>query len=104
MVFEVNRKKCEGKMTLTMTDEACIENDKEVIQTIAYLNLAINLLVTDIEKIVCPVGVFKKIELANISIGTESAHVVYSICSKDFSLNFGEIEKMILENEKKEDD
>lgn len=104
MIFEINKKRCEGKMTLTMADETYIQEDKEITQTIAYLNLAINMLVTDIEKIICPIGVFKKIKLSDISIGTESAHVVYSVRSEDFSLNFGETEKMLEQNKKEGED
>lgn len=102
MLFIIDKMKSFGKMTLSIADQTYEKDGHTVTSTVAYLELAIDRFFTEFSKVECPIGIFKDLELVNISLGTEDQYVVYSIYSKDFSLDFEEVSKMLEENKAKE--
>lgn len=87
-------------MTFSLFDEEVEKNDTNEIHTVAILELALKHFCADIDKVVCPIGIFKDLKILSITLGTKDMYAIYKIRSNDFCLDFEKVNELLkLNNE-----
>lgn len=91
MLLRIDGKPYDGELSLTFSDN---ENG----ETIAYLNIYLNIFLTELSEIRCEIGIFKGLSLTQIAIGTKDSVAIYQLTTKEFCLDAQKINEMLLLN------